>query len=144
MRMKRAFGIAAALLAWGPARRFGWFVMPNGPSGDVPPRLSFWRLAAIAALAVPLHLPADAISGFGNLTPFWPFGSYEISLNLTSSFDVVIFSATLAWHFAVRWPDAWDRRRALRLTAWYLGLVLAYLAVRWGLIAAGILPRAVW
>ena len=126
--------LARAVTTPGIARRFGWFVTPNLPrEGDVPTRVP-WKLMFLVAFAsVYLHLLGDSFTGFGNVLPLWPWSPWDASMHAVSSFDVVIFSTTIAWHLGTRQLE-WPRRREAWLTAGYCVLIAVYVAGRlaWG------------
>lgn len=125
-----AAGIAWLVSAWPRARRFGWFVSDNLPP-DVPLPRATYRLLAIAGVGCAyLHFAADTITGFGNVLPFWPFSSWDSSMHAVSSFDVVIFCATIAWFFTARLLN-WSRPREAVLTACYFVVMAAYVLARW-------------
>ena len=124
----------SAGLAWlveqiRPWRRFGWFVWENLPAGAAPPSAPFPLLLGVAGAAVLLHFCFDAITGFGNMEPFWPWSHWDASLKLVFSFDTLIFSATLGWWGVMRWKD-WPRRRDALWTALYAALIVTYLLLR--------------
>ncbi len=128
-------GCVAGLMAWGAGgvgawRRFGWYVSPNLPADASVVRAPLGGLIGVGLVAAYLHWCADVITGFGNLTLFWPWSNRDFSLHAVYSFDAVIFSATLAWHILIRRLD-WPRRRESALTAGYMILVIAYVFVRW-------------
>lgn len=126
--------LVGATLAWSagavrPWRRFGWFVADNLPleeSIDRPP----WALfLLITALAAGLHWCFDAITGFGNMCPLWPWSMWDASLHAVSSFDPFILAGTLAWCLTMRYKDS-PPREARIFSAIYLLLVILYVAVR--------------
>lgn len=128
-------GIAAGVLAWAAGsipswRRFGWFASPNLLPGLSPSRAPLLRLLFVGISAAFLHWCADAITGFGNLHLFWPWSDWEGSLHAVTSFDVLIFSATLGWHILLRSRDR-PRRREAVLTGCYVLLVGLYVLARW-------------
>ncbi len=123
-----------ALVAAGAARlvgrrwrRTGWFLNDNLPAlAPDPPRAGWGLLLGVTALAAGLHWLGDAITGYGNLRPLWPWSRWEVNLGLTLSFDWFIFSMTIAWHAGARQLD-WPRRREIWLGAGWLLAVLGYL-----------------
>lgn len=135
--------IVVALLAAGIARlvalppswrRFGWFVSPNLSQSDTPPALApFSWVLRIAACAAFGHWVGDWITGFGNMTPLWPWVERDISLGAVNSFDWFLFSITLAWHVAIRSLE-WPRRRELALCAAWFVTCACYISARavWG------------
>ena len=121
-----------SLSAWG--RRFGWFIAPNRMLEEAPTTSAPWGwFLLVAATAAALHWCGDVITGFGNMCPFWPWDTRDVSLRAVFSFDWFIFSATLGWHIAIRRLD-WPRRREWALTAVYVVCVAGYVwaRLRWG------------
>lgn len=102
-------------------RRFGWFVSENQKADDSdPPPVGFSILLIVAVGAVAMHWVGDWITGYGNITPLWPWRNRDISLAAVNSFDWVLFASTLAWHVTIRTLD-WPRGREALLTgAWFL------------------------
>lgn len=131
-----AIALISATLAWGLAavpdiRRFGWFVVPNLPRNGAIPSRTTWPMFLLAAgAAVTLHWCADAITGYGNIIPLWPWNRWEASLRAVSSFDTVIFVSTLGWHMLTRHLN-WPRRKEALLTAFYCALLIIYVFTRW-------------
>ncbi len=76
-------------------RCFGWFLTPNLPQSEIPPRASWRLLIAVSAGAVAFHWLLDIPSDFGNLELLYPWSDKEFSLGIVASFDWVIFGATL-------------------------------------------------
>ena len=133
-----ASALVAATMGWGAGgvkswRRFGWFVTSNIPKENaVAPPLSRapWRIhLAVASAGAALHFLGDVITGFGNMTPFWPWSHWDASLRAVYSFDVVIFPTTLAWHLLIRNLDL-SRRREWPITLGYFVFVAAYVSIR--------------
>lgn len=132
-------GLVAAGLAWlitrvRPWRRFGWFVADNLPREESPLPHVPWRwFALVALIAAYLHFAADAITGFGNIEPFWPWSSWDISLHAVTSFDLPIFASTLAWHFSLRGLHL-SRKGEVGITVVYVVCVVVYVLARlhWG------------
>lgn len=128
--------LVSASIAWvltlvRPWRRFGWFVCPNLPREWTPvPDHLRWGWFALAALAaVALHWPLDIITGFGNLTPFWPWSQWDASLHAVTSFDWFLFLWTLTWHCTARQLDL-PRRREAGLGLLYAAVVVGYVLLR--------------
>lgn len=137
-----AAGISRAVAAKAPWRRFGWFVSDNLNNEETPPTAApFTLYLIVASIAAFLHFCGDVITGFGNMTPFWPWNKWDASLHIVNSFSVVIFSATLLWHICLR-KFGGTRRREVYITLAWAALVVGYLAVRWYLIAQGIVRPA--
>jgi membrane-bound metal-dependent hydrolase YbcI (DUF457 family) len=143
-----AIAVACAALAWlitrvKPWRRFGWFVANNLPRDSLSPHdaIPAWNAnpvshAGIVWFIIPalaaayLHFLGDVITGFGNVMPFWPWSHWDASLHAVSSFDVVIFSLTLAWHIVLR-RFPLTRGKEWGVTGVYAGIVVLYVAARW-------------
>jgi len=131
-------GIVRAAGAVRPWRRFGWFVAPNLPKTQSISPAPFSLILLVTAVAAFLHFCFDAITGYGNMEPLWPWSHWDPSLCAVRSFDTFIFSMTLGWHLLIRHLD-WPRRREWPLTlAWLLSIV-AYVAYR---VHAG--PKTFW
>ncbi len=128
--------VARAVACKASWRRFGWFVSANLPEDDTPDAAPFRWFLLIAAIAAAMHFLGDVITGFGNMTPLWPWSWWDASLRLVNSFSVTIFTATLAWHIVLRTRGG-TRRRELIITACWALFVAAYLALRWVLIETG-------
>lgn len=111
-------------------RRFGWFVAPGLPKESSPGRAPFKLLLLAAIPAAYLHLLGDVITGFGNILPFWPFSRYDASLHAVSSFDWVIFLATLVWHLVLRSGWLRGKKQELMLTGGYAALIALYVIGR--------------
>lgn len=117
--------------AWPKARRFGWFANENLRREEaVPPLAPFWMFAAAAWLAACLHVPMDAITGFGNVQPFWPWSTWDASMHAVTSFDTVIYGLTFAWHIVLR-RLKWPRRKEAIATGIYAAMVIGYILFRW-------------
>ena len=111
-------------------RRFGFFVSENLPGPDPPERAGFHHTLLVALLAAYTHATMDAITGFGNILPFWPLSWWDASIHAVNSFDAVIFSLTLAWHVATRSLPLTRRREALLSAGYALALCL-YVVICW-------------
>lgn len=111
-------------------RCFGWFLTPNLPQSEIPPRASWRLLIAVSAGAVAFHWLLDIPSDFGNLELLYPWSDKEFSLGIVASFDWVIFGATLVWYLASR-EFVWRRKRELFLFLGWFALVFGYLAIRY-------------
>jgi hypothetical protein len=129
---RSAGGLVAA------SRRFGWFVSPNLPAGELPTRAPWRYFFVIIAIASLLHWLMDLITGFGNLKPFWPLSQYSVELDAVNSLDAFILGFTVLWHVALRLLD-WPRRKEAWVTGAYALVLVAYVAARlaWG-------PRTAW
>lgn len=117
---------------WPQIRRFGWFVADNLSEASPTNRAPFLLYMVCAAVAAVLHVAADAITGFGNMEPLWPWYRLEISLRAVYSFDWFIFSMTLAWHIMLRWLQ-WPRVREACVTLVYIAFIIVYVAARMAL-----------
>jgi len=127
-------GAAAGLLAWQMGRvarwrRFGWFVHANLDARVVPPRAQLPMLLAAGLAAAYLHWCADAITGFGNMRPFWPWSQWDASLHAVMSFDVFIFVATFGWHATTRRLNL-SRKEETIFAGSYLAAIAYYVVVR--------------
>lgn len=111
-------------------RRFGWFVSDNlPPTEPEPARVAFLILLMVTVGAAAMHWVGDWITGYGNITPFWPWLNRDISLAAVNSFDWVLFGSTLAWHVTIRTLD-WPRRREVWLTGAWLICCAGYVTWR--------------
>ncbi|MCE5231638.1 metal-dependent hydrolase [bacterium] len=110
-------------------RRFGWFLTPNLPQGETPTRAPWGMLILIAAIAAAFHWMGDAITGFGNLVPFFPWNTWEVNMGLVLSFDWFIFGATLSWHLASRNMNLSRKREYLLAACWLISIAI-YLSIR--------------
>lgn len=130
-----ALALLSALLGWLAAarpgwRRFGWFASDTlDRAAQPPPRAGAGWFLAVAGAAAALHWVGDWITGFGNLEPFWPWSAWDPSLRAVKSFDVAIFSATLAWHVTLR-AGRFTRRGEAWLGLGWLAAVALYVAAR--------------
>ena len=117
--------------AW---RRFGWFVSDNIPPDEpVPDLVPFRVLLAMAACGAGAHWVGDWITGYGNITPLWPWVERDISLAAVNSFDPVLFASTLICHVVLRqFPHG--ERRCWAITATWFAICAAYVAAKatWG------------
>lgn len=112
-------------------RRFGWHLADRlAADSPLPERAPAALHLRVACVAAAMHFVADAITGYGNLHPFWPWSTrFEASLHATNSFDAVMLGMALAWHFAARWRP-WPAARQVALGAAWLGLSAAYVGLR--------------
>lgn len=110
-------------------RRFGWFCAENLPSGKIPDRAPWLLLISIATIAAAFHWLGDAITGFGNLMPLYPWNQWEVNFRLVLSFDWFIFSATLAWQLGSRYFN-WTRTKEILVAGCWLVAVIVYLGIR--------------
>jgi membrane-bound metal-dependent hydrolase YbcI (DUF457 family) len=126
--------LAAATLAWAiarkpRARRFGWFVSDNLPGSAEVPRARWVAFAGVALAAAYLHVAMDAITGFGNVLPLWPWSTWDASLAAVTSFDWIIFAGTLGWHVVLR-TGKWTRRQEWIVSGAYALAIIVYVGLR--------------
>lgn len=111
-------------------RRFGWFLAPDLPAGSVITRPPWGRLLIVGTLAAVLHDIYDIITGFGNITLFWPLSDHETTLAAVYTLDYFILGLTLSWNILTRNLD-WPRRKEAWITAAYFLAMTAYVGGRW-------------